>query len=258
MGLYATLHEPLMCPFCRAGTLDHAQFHLGDVHDLPDYKLGQRIRYDSNMALGPKLISGIAVGYPEPCTSCGKAALVSILIEEGALKAIHFRSSFPWEGDTVLEGRERVGRDGVLRHRTWLVIRPSDRSQTLPSVLSRQEETLLHEPLLAHLMNAWAEGSVTLRATRDTDGRCVTEWSQRENVTSSLPRAFAARLQAAPLSSMLLGDESAAFRITDLPDATEALATLHQSHPALASTLVHSIALGHLARGDWRLIETEG
>lgn len=256
MGLYATLHAPLRCPFCSEGTLDHAQFHLGDVHDLPDYKLGQRIRYDSNRNLGAKINSGVAVGYPEPCTACGKQALTSIVIEEGRLTSSHFRSSFPSELDTVLMGSERIGRDGVLRHGTWFLVPPTHHHETLPIVLSRQEETILSEPILAHLMNAWAEGSITLRATRDAHGRCITEWSRDAREGSSLPHSLAARLSAAPLSSMHLGQERAALRITSLPDATRALATLQQSHPTLAFTLVHSIALGILASDDWRRIES--
>jgi hypothetical protein len=255
MGLYATLHAPLVCPFCSRGSLDRAQFHLGDVHDLPDYKLGQRIRYDSNRMLGPKVTSGIAVGYPEPCTACGKQALTSIVIEEGTLKASHFRSSFPYEHDTVLAGEERVGSDGVLRHGTWFLVHPAHRRETLPSVLSRQEETILSEPLLAHLMCAWSEGEVTLRATREAHGRCITEWSLDVREGSSLPHSLAARLNASPLASMHLGQERAALRITTLPDATRALATLQESHPTLAFTLVHSMALGILASDDWRHIE---
>ena len=104
MGFFATLHAPLRCPFCDEGTLDRAQFHVGELGDLPDYKLGQRVAGEKR--------SCIAVGYPEACSACSKDALVSIVIDAGTLRSVHFRSSFPWDPDTVLIGPERIGDDG--------------------------------------------------------------------------------------------------------------------------------------------------
>ena len=192
------------------------------------------------------------MGYPEPCTACGKEALVSIVIEQGTLQSVHFRSSFPWDPDTVLKGVERIGSDGALRHGAWFSVMPSHPGSDLRSMLTRQEETLLSEPLSAHILVAWSEGSVALRATRDAHGRCITEWSQNPGAESSLPHPLAQRLQAVPILSAHLGEERAALRIASLPSAIAALSTLYQSHPALAPKLVHAIALGILAGGDWR------
>ena len=125
-----------------------------------------------------------------------------------------------------------MGSDGVLRHGAWFVVAPASPSQAHPEANSRPEETLLQEPLLAHLVIAWAERSVTLRTTRDAHGRGITEWSQTSEEATSLPQALAQRLDAAPLSSTHLGEERAAFRL-DLPAA--------------------SSALGILAPTDWRL-----
>ncbi len=256
MGLYATLDAPTRCPHCQRGVLDEAQFHLGTVADMPSYKLGDTIRFGGGQTFGPKVPSCVAVGHPEPCTFCKQPGVVSIIIENFAIQSVTHRSSYPYDPETVLIGVDRVGDDGVFRCGVWTDIEPLSKAppEEPNQILNTEEETILSEPILAWLVIGWRQGAVKLRASRDTQGRCVAKWELGENRAfehSSLPIPLKERLRAESLESVRLGMESRTLSLPSPPDARESLNVLVWSNPS-DYLLARTIALGILAPDDWQ------
>ena len=100
MSLYATLLDASVpCPRCQAPCRCDWQFHFGELGDLPQYRLGQHIRWGqpSPTVFGhPGMAVFHAVAYANPpgteptCAACGLPDAIAVLhIEDGVLRTLN-------------------------------------------------------------------------------------------------------------------------------------------------------------------------
>ena len=95
MGLYARLiNTPLVCPKCGVARTDTWQFQFGDVHDLPQYEIGDSIHWDTLHCYGFASMREVyAVAYPEAevfCHGCTDTILGQVVIIDGKVRSLKF------------------------------------------------------------------------------------------------------------------------------------------------------------------------
>ena len=70
MGLYATLKgAAVLCPSCGVDTVTGWQFYYGSVWDLPEYHIGDEIRW-GGQSFGNRMDGVFAVAYPTDDPAC--------------------------------------------------------------------------------------------------------------------------------------------------------------------------------------------
>ncbi len=205
MGVYATVQFPMPCQRCHQGTVNAAQIKLGDCRQLPEYQVGDRIRFaavrHSEFGSPDEIRDAVAVGYPHPCDYCGGFQLVSIVLKDGRIIAVRFRSLASWEPDNLLVGPQRQGRDAFV-HGTRMSLAPTELQpwQTRLKPFHWPGHTL--PKTLEWLVSAWLSRAIMLHAERDEDGRLLVDWSLGNvSLPSGFPSSLAERLSSGRLAS---------------------------------------------------------
>ena len=115
MGIYANLAAPVACPTCGRVVDAVWQFYFEDVAQLPDYVIGDTIRWGGDDRGDPTMRDVIAVGYlgsPDQfCVQCShEHAMVDIAIVDGVIRSVTFRSFDSWIRPTLFVGANRIPR----------------------------------------------------------------------------------------------------------------------------------------------------
>lgn len=123
MGLYAVLKgAEISCPECGGIIQTDWQFYFGEVANLPEYHLADRIRWRSPIRYGsPSMKLVFAVAYPnnEPaCSHCDSSdILAEIKIQDCVLETIKGFRRENHLPELLYEGIERKPRfHNELRH----------------------------------------------------------------------------------------------------------------------------------------------
>lgn len=112
MGLYATLiGASVNCPNCGLVRTDDWQFQFGDVHDLPEYQIGDSIKWSRLQCYGFESMREVyAVAYhvtDDFCPGCTPSILGQIVIIDGKINALDFLEVGHHKREIFYEGSER-------------------------------------------------------------------------------------------------------------------------------------------------------
>lgn len=115
MALYATLRgASVSCPACGQPAGKDWQFYFGAVSQLPDYQLGDRIRWGSGCYGNPSMDPVYAVAYSidEPsCVHCGGGPILAeLLIEQGIIVGLTAALPGVYRAELLYEGTNRTPR----------------------------------------------------------------------------------------------------------------------------------------------------
>ena len=205
MGVYATVKSPVPCQRCHQGSVDHAQIKVGDCHQLPEYQVGDRIRFaaggGARFGTPEDIRDAVAIGYPNPCDYCGGFQLLTVTLRDQRIVSVRFRSLASYEVDELLIGRERRGR-GPFIHGARTRVEPIDIAplQRRLRKLDWPGHTLPRT--LGWLVAGWLGRAIVLEAQRDADGRLEVDWSLgTAPLPAEFPHLLADALSTARLSS---------------------------------------------------------
>lgn len=112
MGYFARLLKtPLDCPKCGLTHTYTWQFYFGAVHNLPDYKIGDSIHWDTYYCYGFASMEEVyAVAYHEAevfCPGCTDDVLGQVVIIDGKVKSLMFLEIGHHKAELFYVGSER-------------------------------------------------------------------------------------------------------------------------------------------------------
>ncbi len=113
MGLFAKLVNSVIdCPKCGDKCHTTWQFYFGQVSDLPEYEIGDSIRWDNYRQYGtPEMDEVYAIAYPEDdwiCNKCKLCVLVEVPIIKGVIYPIRFLEYGHHKSELIYVGHDRV------------------------------------------------------------------------------------------------------------------------------------------------------
>lgn len=113
MGLYATLEDAsVQCPRCSKERKGNWQFQFGSVEDLPNYHVGEFIRWTGGQAFGWEEMQDVsAVAYPtfEPfCQGCTDNVLAEVRIISNRIECLDAADFGAWNRALFFVGPQRT------------------------------------------------------------------------------------------------------------------------------------------------------
>ena len=113
MGLYATLIDAeIACPNCGVVRSGDWQFQYGSVGNLPTYRLGDFIEWNTPQQFGWKEVRDVsAVAYPtfEPfCLGCTDVVVAEVRVVDNQVMKLENVTCEAWKRELFFVGAERI------------------------------------------------------------------------------------------------------------------------------------------------------